>query len=85
MLLLVKYAVVASLVVWLSIKASKYIDMLDKTTKLSGAFLGGVLLSAVTSLPELFTSISATVLLKKPSLCIGNILGSDIFNLAILA
>lgn len=85
MLLLFEYVVVAALVVYLSIKASEYIDMLDKTTDLSGAFLGGVLLSAVTSLPELFTSISATVLLNKPSLCIGNILGSNLFNAAILA
>jgi cation:H+ antiporter len=59
--------------------------MLDKTTKLSGAFLGGVLLSAVTSLPELFTSISATLLIGKPSLCLSNILGSNIFNMAMLA
>lgn len=85
MLLFAEYAVVAFSVVWFSIKASQYIDMLDRTTRLSGAFLGGVLLSAVTSLPELFTSISATVLLDKPSLCIGNILGSNIFNLAVLA
>ena len=85
MLVIAEYIVVASLVVWLSVKASRYIDMLDKTTKLSGAFLGGVLLSAITSLPELFTSISATVLLHKPSLCIGNILGSDLFNIAVLA
>lgn len=85
MLVIAEYLVVASLVVWLSVKASRYIDMLDKTTKLSGAFLGGVLLSAITSLPELFTSISAVVLLRKPSLCIGNILGSNLFNIAMLA
>ena len=85
MLLILQYIVVATLVVFCSIKASKYIDMLDKTTKLSGAFLGGVLLSAVTSLPELFTSISATILIGKPSLCIGNILGSNLFNVAVLA
>lgn len=85
MLLIFEYLVVASLVVYLSIKASEYIDMLDRTTDLSGAFLGGVLLSAVTSLPELFTSISATILLNKPSLCIGNILGSNLFNASILA
>lgn len=85
MLLVIEYILVASLVIFCSIKASQYIDMLDKTTKMSGAFLGGVLLSAVTSLPELFTSISATVLLHKPGLCIGNILGSNIFNLAVLA
>ena len=85
MFLIFEYLIVAALVVYLSIKASEYIDMLDRTTDLSGAFLGGVLLSAVTSLPELFTSISATVLLNKPSLCIGNILGSNLFNVAILA
>lgn len=85
MLLLLEYIVVATLVVFCSIKASRYIDLLDKTTKLSGALLGGVLLSAVTSLPELFTSISATTLINKPSLCIGNILGSNIFNVAVLS
>lgn len=84
-MLLLEYIVVASLVVFASIKASHYIDLIDKTTKLSGAFLGGVLLSAVTSLPELFTSLSATVFLHKPALCIGNILGSDLFNIAMLS
>ncbi|MGF6375246.1 cation:H+ antiporter [Clostridiales Family XIII bacterium PM5-7] len=77
----IAYFVVAALVIIFSIKAANYIDLLDKNTKLSGAFLGGIMLSAVTSLPELFTSISATVLLREPGLCIGNILGSDLFNL----
>ncbi len=85
MILFAIYALLAVAVVWLSIKASRYIDMLDKATSLSGAFLGGVLLSAITSLPELFTSISATVLIHKPALCIGNILGSNLFNTAVLA
>lgn len=79
------YILVAAAVVWLSVKASNYIDLIDQKSSLSGAFLGGVLLSAVTSLPELFTSISATLLLAKPSLCLGNILGSNIFNLVVLA
>ena len=80
-----EYLAAAVIVVILSIKASDYIDLLDKNTKLSGAFLGGIMLSAVTSLPELFTSISATVLLDRPGLCMGNILGSDLFNLGALA
>lgn len=79
------YAIVAIIVVFLSIKAAKYVDLLDQTTSLSGAFIGGVLLSAVTSLPELLTSISATVWLDNPGLSIGNILGSNLFNLAVLA
>lgn len=84
-MLILLYLVVASAVVWASIRASHYIDLIDRTTKLSGAFLGGVLLSAVTSLPELFTSLSATLVLKKPTLCISNILGSNLFNLAMLS
>lgn len=79
------YALLATSVVLLSIKAAKYVDLIDKTTNLSGAFIGGVLLSAVTSLPELLTSVSATVWLDKPGLSLGNILGSNIFNLSILA
>ncbi len=80
-----QYVLSAAIVVFFSIKASDYIDLLDRNTKLSGAFLGGIMLSAVTSLPELFTSISATVLLDQPGLCMGNILGSDLFNVAALS
>ncbi len=84
-MIFVLYIIVAIGVIYLSNKASEYVDLLDKTTSLSGAFIGGILLSAVTSLPELFTSISSTVFLDKPGLCIGNILGSNLFNVAILS
>ena len=84
-MLYIVYLVTVVAVVWFSILASRYIDMIDRSTRLSGAFLGGVLLSAITSLPELFTSISATVLIDNPSLCIGNILGSNLFNVGMLA
>lgn len=79
------YLLLAFIVVRVSVKLSNYVDLLDKTTDISGAFLGGVMLAAVTSLPELFTSISATLFLNQPELVIGNILGSNIFNLSILA
>ena len=79
------YALVAAAITVLSIKAADYVDLIDKKTSLSGAFIGGILLSAVTSLPELFTSLSSTLLLDEPGLCLGNILGSDLFNLAVLA
>ena len=84
-MLYIFYIITVTAVVWFSILASRYIDMIDRSTKLSGAFLGGVLLSAITSLPELFTSISATTLIDDASLCIGNILGSNLFNFGMLA
>lgn len=78
------YIVLVVLVVFVSIKLGDMVDLLDKKTKISGAFIGGVLLAAVTSLPELFTAISSVLIVKDPSLVIGDILGSDIFNLMIL-
>lgn len=81
----VAYVLLAILVVGLSIRLSYYVDLIDKTTDLSGAFIGGVMLAAVTSLPELFTSLSSTVFLGKPELVLGNILGSNLFNITVLA
>lgn len=78
------YIALAVGVIGLSIRLSYYVDELDKKTNVSGAFLGGVMLAAVTSLPELFTSISSTIFLRDVNLVSGNILGSNIFNLAIL-
>lgn len=84
-MLIASYIVLAVLVIGLSMRLSSYVDMLDKQTNLSGAFLGGVMLAAVTSLPELFTSLSAVVFLNKPELVVGNILGSNLFNVAALS
>lgn len=84
-MIFILYLILAITVVILSIIVSKYVDLIEKNSSLSGAFIGGIILSAVTSLPELFTSISSTVWLKKPGLCFGNILGSDLFNLTIMA
>ncbi|MDO4478224.1 MAG: cation transporter [Lachnospiraceae bacterium] len=85
LILLAAYLVVAAGVTFLSIKAADYVDWIDKKTSLSGAFIGGIMLSAVTSLPELFTSLSSTLMLDQPGLCIGNILGSDLFNIMVIA
>ena len=78
------YIVLAILIVYLSIKLANYVDALDKKTTISGAFIGGVMLAAVTSLPELFTTISAILIVKEPELVIGNIVGSDLFNLVVI-
>ena len=77
------YAVLASLVVFLSIKLSNYVDLLDKKTNVSGALLGGILLAGVTSLPELFTSLTGTLIVGDNHLVLGNIMGSDFFDIMI--
>ena len=80
----IEYLVLAILVVYLSVRLSYYVDCLDKKTNLSGAFIGGVMLAAVTSLPELFTSLTAVLALDQPDLVQGNVLGSNIFNLCVI-
>lgn len=78
------YAVLLMAVVFLSTQLAKFVDLLEKRTKLSGAFLGGVLLAGVTSLPELCTTISSILLMDEPSMAFSNILGSNLFDIAAL-
>lgn len=77
------YAVLALAIIFLSYKLGDYVDALDKKTKISGAFIGGILLAAITSLPELFTSFSSIVFLGENGMVVGNILGSNLFNLMV--
>jgi len=77
------YIVLAVGVVFVSEKLSTCVDNLDKLTGIGGAIIGGIFLAAVTSLPELFTSISSVVM-GEPGLVFGNILGSNAFNVFIL-
>lgn len=69
----------------LSMLLGTLVDMLDKKTSISGAFIGGVFLAAVTSLPELFTALSSVFLVDEPTYVVGDILGSIIFDLVCLA
>lgn len=48
-------------------------------------WIGLVLLAAITSVPELVSAVSSAALVKLPDLALGDLLGSCIFNLAILA
>ena len=81
-LVYIGYIVMVAVIVVLSIKLGKYVDIIDAKSNISGAFIGGVMLAAVTSLPELFTSLSAIWIVHENSMIIGNILGSDLINLA---
>lgn len=78
------YLVLILFVVFLSIKVADTVDLLDKKTHMSGAFIGGVILAATTSLPEFFTSISSVTVVDNSDLVMGNIFGSNIFNLTVL-
>ena len=61
-----------------------YSEKLGEKLNISGAFIGLILLSIVSSLPELGTTYSVITYLGKPDLAAGNIYGSNNFNMLIL-
>ncbi|MBN2256368.1 MAG: sodium:calcium antiporter [Anaerolineaceae bacterium] len=63
---------------------AKYGDVIAVRTKLGGMFVGTLLLAGVTSLPELLTTVSA-IREGVPDLAAGNLLGSNMFNMLLLA
>ncbi len=79
------YVAAAAVVVVLAVNASRYANMLDRNSKLPGAFIGAVILAAITSLPEFFTSISSVTLFDMKDFPVGNVLGSNIFNLSVMS
>lgn len=61
-----------------------YSDIIARLTGLSRTWIGLILLATATSLPELFTGISAVAAAAAPNIAVGDALGSCIFNLAML-
>lgn len=78
------FLILAFLTAFISIKLSYYGDLLSKQTKLASAFIGGLIIASITSLPEFVTSISA-VIIDNPALSFGDILGSNMFNIFVLS
>ena len=64
---------------------SRYADAIAEKTGLGRAWVGAILLAGVTSLPELVSGVTAVSLLNAPNLAIGGIVGSNLFNLALIA
>ncbi len=62
----------------------RHADVIADKTGLSGSWIGLILLATVTSLPELVTGISALILADASDIAVGSVLGSCVFNLAIL-
>jgi cation:H+ antiporter len=58
--------------------------IIAEKTGVSGNWVGVILIATVTSLPELMTGVSAAAWWQLPDMAVGGVLGSCVFNLAIL-
>ena len=74
----------AAAVILLGIWLSSIGDRLSATTGLSRSFVGNLFLAMSTSLPEIAASIAA-IRLGAIDLAIGNVLGSNLFNVTLLS
>ncbi len=74
----------SAVIVYSATQLAKYGDVIAIRTRLGGMFVGTLLLAGVTSLPELLTTISALDK-EAPNLAAGNLLGSNMFNMLLLA
>lgn len=78
------FMLAATVTVITAMKLSKYADVLSEKTAMGGMIIGTVLLAGATSLPEVTTSFSAAII-GNADIAVGNMLGSNVFNLFILA
>lgn len=80
----IQFAISAALVVLAAVFLARYGDVIALRTGLGSFFIGAALMAMATSLPELLTALNA-IRLGVPSLSAGDLLGSSMFNMLLLA
>ncbi len=82
--LTIQFTALALIIVVAGMYLARFADRLGRITGLGSSMAGLILLAIATSLPELAIGCSAA-LIPAPDLAIGDLLGSSLFNLLILA
>ena len=81
---LIQFVVAATVIVLAGVALTQFGDVISHRTKLGGLLVGSILIAGATSLPELAIDISA-VRMGSADLAVGDLVGSGLFNLMILA
>ena len=79
------FVLLAAVIVVAGSKLSFYADILALKLRISSSAIGALLVSAITSLPELTTTLGSVVTVRAPDMALGNVFGSNMFNLSIIA
>lgn len=80
----VEFLISAALLTFAAIQLAKYGDVIAIRTNLGGMLVGLLLIAGATSLPEVLTVLSS-LYQGVPDLAAGNLLGSNMFNMFLLA
>jgi cation:H+ antiporter len=74
----------SAILVVAAVKLAQYGDVIAVRTRLGGMFIGVLLLAGATSLPEMLTMLNS-FRAQTPGLAAGNMFGSNMFNMLLLA
>src|SRR4030067_388616 len=85
LMLWLQFILCSAVIVLCGTKLAKYGDVIAEKTGLGRAWIGLVLMASVTSLPELITGISSVAYANVTNIALGDIMGSCVFNLSIIA
>lgn len=80
-----KFIVCTFLILFAGKRVAKYADAIAEKTGLGGLWIGVILVSVATSLPEFFTGIGSVAFVDAPDLTIGNLFGANTYNLLNIA
>lgn len=84
LVIVMQFVLSAVTIVFAGVVLTRNADKIAEYTKLGRLVVGSIFLAAATSLPELLVDISA-VRNNMPDMAIGDLMGSSLFNLLILA
>lgn len=79
------YFICAALILFSGARLSKHGDLIAEKTGLGRTWIGIVLIATVTSLPEMATGVTASAFHQLPNIAVGDVFGSCMFNILILA
>ena len=85
MIIFIQFIICTVVILYAGQELSKYGDILAEKTGLGRTWIGIVLMASITSLPELITGVSSVAIFNLPNLAAGDIFGSCMFNILILA
>ncbi|MDX2031175.1 MAG: sodium:calcium antiporter [Blastocatellia bacterium] len=85
MLIWLQFIACTTVILFAGTKLTKYGDIIAEKTGLGRTWIGVVLMASVTSLPELITGVSSVTFFDLPNIAAGDVLGSCMFNMLIIA
>jgi cation:H+ antiporter len=85
LVLWLQFILCAAAIVSSGIRLSYFSDVIAEKSGLGRTWIGVTLLAFVTSLPELVTGVSSVTFAGVPDITVGDLLGSCLFNLTIIA